>query len=462
MSHDRVLQEVTTVTIELLLHEPFFGHFLTGLIKEVNPQAPTLGVRLAGPDSVQLSINPDFWNEVLTEQKYRYGVIKHEILHIALRHLLIADKFKYKQIFNIAADIVVNQYVEPGKLPQGAILLEQFRDFRMAPGQDVGYYYKRLLQEHRKGQGASGGEMLQPSPQDGEGPEHCKGQGASDGPSSSGQGHEKYEEGASDCPSPSGKEPGRGGAGGSSRQRLEELLSGRNEWLQRHDEWHRQMGKLSAAERSNLEQTLDSIIQIAAERTGEREIGNLPGELKSFLKALEARHRPSLDWRRALRLFASSSNRTYLKNTIRRPSKRYGTTPGIKIRRRQRLLVAVDTSGSVSDAEVQRFFSEIYQIWRHGAEVMVVECDTAIKRQYPYRGHAPGFVMGRGGTDFNAPLEFANKHYHPDGIVYFTDGFARMPRVESRYPLMWLITPNGLQEHTGIWDHLPGRKVKMK
>lgn len=432
MSHDRVLQEVATVTIELLLHEPFFGHFLTGLIKEVNPRTPTLGVRLAGPDSVQLSINPDFWAEVLTEQKYRYGVIKHEILHIALRHLLIADKFKYKQIFNIAADIVVNQYVEPGKLPQGAILLEQFRDFRMAPGQDVGYYYKRLLRECRKGQGASG------------------------------QGHEEYGEGASDCPSPSGKEPGRGGAGGSSHQRLEELLSGRNEWLQRHDEWHRQIGKLSAAERSNLGQTLDSIIQIAAERTGEREIGNLPGELKSFLKALEACHRPSLDWRRALRLFASSSNRTYLKNTIRRPSKRYGATPGIKIRRRQRLLVAVDTSGSVSDAEVQRFFSEIYQIWRHGAEVMVVECDTEIKRQYPYRGHAPGFVMGRGGTDFNAPLEFANKHYHPDGIVYFTDGFARMPRVESRYPLMWLITPNGLQEHTGIWDHLPGRKVKMK
>ena len=414
MSFERILKEVTSVTIELLLQEPFFGHFLTGLIKEVNPHVPTLGVRLDGPDAVQLSINPEFWDKELARKEYRYGVIKHEILHIALRHILMVDRFSHKQLFNIAADIVVNQYVDKGQLPEGAILLEQFRDFKMDPGQDVGYYYKRLLAEHRKGNtgGSSGGE--------------------------------------------------RGAGGNPSSQRLAELLSGENEWLQRHDEWHRQMANLSAAERSNLEQKIDSIIHSASERVGEREIGKLPGELKSYLKTIEGRHKPSLDWRRALRLFASSSNRTFLKNTIRRPSKRYGTTPGIKIRHKQRLLVAVDTSGSVSDPEVQRFFSEIYQIWRHGAEVMVVECDTAIKRQYPYRGHSPDFVMGRGGTDFNAPLEFANKHFHPDGIVYFTDGYALAPRVESRYPVMWLITPNGLPEHTGIWDQLPGRKVKMR
>ena len=426
MSFERILKEVTSVTIELLLQEPFFGHFLTGLIKEVNPQVPTLGVRLAGPDAVQLSINPEFWDNELKGAGYRYGVIKHEILHIALRHILMVDKFSHKQIFNIAADIVVNQYVDHNQLPKGAILLEQFRDFSMAPGQDVGYYYKRLLREHRKGDEGGQGE----------------GQGNSSGPS--------LEELL-----------GRGKPGGSGSQRLKELLSGEDEWLQRHDEWHRQMAALSAAERSNLEQTLDSIIHTVSERVGEREVGKLPGELKSYLKTIEGRHKPSLDWRRALRLFASSSNRTFLKNTIRRPSKRYGTTPGIKIRHKQRLLVAVDTSGSVSDPEVQRFFSEIYQIWRHGAEVMVVECDTAIKRQYPYRGHSPDFVMGRGGTDFNAPLEFAKKHFHPDGIVYFTDGYAPTPRVESRYPVMWLITPNGLPEHTGIWDQLPGRKVKM-
>jgi len=441
MSFERVLREVTSVTIELLLKEPFFGHLLTGLAKEVNPQVPTMGVRLAGPDSVQLSINQEYWDTRLTDEEHRYGLVKHEVLHIALRHILMAGKFRHKQIFNIAADIVVNQYIAPNQLPQGAILLEQFRDFNMAPDQDVGYYYKRLLKEHRKG-----GD----TPEKGSMPQKGGVSGACE------------HGGGSDPDGQEGLPGGRSKPGGPGAERLEELLSGENEWLKRHDDWHRQMAKCSAADCSNLEQNLDSIVQIALERVGERNIGKLPGQLKSYLKTIEERYKPALDWRRALRLFASSSNRTYLKNTIRRPSKRYGTTPGIKIRRKQRLLVAVDTSGSVSDAEVQRFFSEIYQIWRHGAEVMVVECDTAIKRQYLYRGHAPDFVMGRGGTDFNAPLDFANKHFHPDGIVYFTDGYAPVPRVESRYPVMWLVTPNGIQEHTGIWDWLPGKKVKMR
>ncbi|MCO6482293.1 MAG: hypothetical protein J5I62_05820, partial [Flavobacteriales bacterium] len=63
-----------------------------------------------------MSINPGFWDKDLTDETYRYGGIKHEILHIALRHILMVDKFAHKQIFNIAADIVVNQYVSPDQL----------------------------------------------------------------------------------------------------------------------------------------------------------------------------------------------------------------------------------------------------------------------------------------------------------------------------------------------------------
>ncbi len=403
MAIKSVLEEVSGTTIELLLEEPFFGHFLTGLIKEVTPQVPTLGVRLAGPDAVQLCINESFWKEELTQPQHRYGVIKHEILHIALQHILMVDKFAHRQIFNIAADIVVNQYVGPRRLPEGAVLLKQFEGFDMKPHQDVGYYYRRLLEEHRRTKGASS--------------------------------------------------PGQ--------QRLDELIQEGSEWLSRHDNWQ-QISRMSAAERRNLEQAVESSIHTAAQRVGSQEVGKLPGDLKALLKKLEGRLQPSVDWRRALRLFAASSNKTALKNTIRRPSKRYGTTPGIKIRRKQKLLVAMDTSGSVQDKDIERFFSELYQIWRHGAEVMVVECDTQIKRQYQYRGHSPEFVLGRGGTDFNAPLRFANKDYHPDGIIYFTDGYAEVPKVESRYPLMWLITPGGLKEHAGIWDELPGRKVKME
>lgn len=411
---ERILLEVSKTAIGFILKEPFYGHFLTGLAKEVTAAVPTMAVALSGNKLFKLCINARFWSEELTNEQHRYGVVKHEILHLALGHLLAAPKFQNRTLFNIAADIVVNQYIEREQLPQGAILLEQFRDLKLEPNQDIGYYYRRLMQAAREG-------------------------------------------GGSDQPEP-------GGGNASGMERLRELLERGNgdSWLGRHEQWQKQARQLSAAEQSNLEQVRESMIHTTVQRLQNRDFGSLPGELQSYLRNITERKASSVDWRRALRLFAASSSRTHIKNTIRRPSKRYGTTPGIKIQRKQKLLVAIDTSGSVPDQDIQLFFSEIYQIWRHGAEVLVVECDTEIKRQYPYRGLTPDFIMGRGGTDFNAPLQFANRHFLPDAIIYFTDGYAAAPRVESRRPVLWMVTPGGLKEGEGIWDALPGRKVKMK
>ncbi len=160
-----------------------------------------------------------------------------------------------------------------------------------------------------------------------------------------------------------------------------------------------------------------------------------------------------------LRIFTASSSRTRLRNTIRRPSKRYGTTPGIKIQAKQKILVAVDTSGSVNQNELKEFFGELYYIWKQGAEIYVVECDTIIHNHYLYKGTPPEVVSGRGGTNFDAPIVFANEEYMPDAIVYFTDGYAPAPTVVSRRPILWMVTHQGIDYES--WDFLPGRKVKM-
>ena len=68
-------------------------------------------------------------------------------------------------------------------------------------------------------------------------------------------------------------------------------------------------------------------------------------------------------------------------------------------------------------------------------------------------------VHGRGGTCFDEPIKFANEKYQPDATIYFTDGFAPEPTVKSRKPILWMITPKGIEEEN--WDYLPGRKVKM-
>jgi predicted metal-dependent peptidase len=80
-----------------------------------------------------------------------------------------------------------------------------------------------------------------------------------------------------------------------------------------------------------------------------------------------AEHKASLDWHRALRLFASTASATWLKDTLHRRSKCYGTVPGFRIKPRRRLAVALDTSASIGGPELAAFVGEMRHIWRAGA-----------------------------------------------------------------------------------------------
>ena len=167
--------------------------------------------------------------------------------------------------------------------------------------------------------------------------------------------------------------------------------------------------------------------------------------------------KPPLNWRSALRLFVSSSGGNRLKNTIHRPSRRYGISPGIKIGRNKKLLVAIDTSGSVNQKRLNLFFREVHHLWKLGHEISVLECDAAIQRKYFYRGRLPEMVWGRGGTLYEAPIQLANEQIQPDGLLYFTDGYGPVPKLKSRMPLLWIIASQRMEE--GPWDSLPGRKI---
>ncbi|UZR96891.1 vWA domain-containing protein [Chondrinema litorale] len=415
-----ILSEVSKTSIQLILKEPFYGHFFTGMLKEVTEQIPTAAVSLVNKQMVKLLVNPNFWKE-LSDTEKRYGLIKHELLHIVLKHLFSMKEFSNKRLYNIAADIVVNQYISKHQLPEGGITLERFwyleekYQITLERDKDAGYYY-HLLKKILDGNSPVKKDL---SVND----ENGKGK-----------------------PDPITEDD-------LSKTDLEEL------W--RHETW-KEVEELTEAEQKVLNRSINEIIVQTVDRIKHKDkgIGNLPAGLQQYLDALLESLKPNVNWRRVLRLFSATSNRTFLKNTIQRPSKRYGVTPGIKVKRKQKMLIAIDTSGSVSIPELQEFFGEIYHIWRQGAEIYVVECDAAIRNHYPYRGKPPEIVSGRGGTHFNAPVVFANEKYRPDAIVYFTDGFAAAPTVKSRCPILWMISQNGIEENK--WEFLPGRKVKMQ
>ena len=126
------------------------------------------------------------------------------------------------------------------------------------------------------------------------------------------------------------------------------------------------------------------------------------------------------------------------------------------------IMIAIDTSGSIEQDSLSLFFKELFHIWRNGAEVMVVECDFTIRRKYLYKGQVVQYALGKGGTNFNPPLQYANEEYMPDALIYFTDGHAPPPKIKSRSPILWIVSPDGITLDSERWKRLPGRKVKME
>jgi predicted metal-dependent peptidase len=412
-----ILEDVSRATSSLILEEPFYGHFFVGIIKEVHERIQTMAIGPSG-HHVKLHINPIFWKTQLLSEKLRMGLVKHEILHVVFKHIFRGKDYAQKDIFNIACDLVVNQYIKVDWLPVNRIHLGLFPGIGLEPERDADEYYRKLCRLK----------------------ENCEQLG-------------EGEEGGTGKANPAEKE---------AWENLKRVLGEGDEWQERHGLWV-DLEQLPAAMRELLEDQINAAITQSLEksRRDSREWGKLPAGLRHHLQEFENSLKPVVNWRRLLRIFSESSSRTYVRSTLKRPSKRYGTTPGIKVRKRQKLLVALDTSGSISEDDLAAFFSEIYHIWKQGAEVMVVECDTQIVARYPYRGLVPAAIHGRGGTNFDAPIAWANAHYQPDALIYFTDGFGPLPSVPARMPILWLLSQAGSVAGPEHIQTFPGMKVRM-
>ncbi|MFK7796243.1 MAG: VWA-like domain-containing protein [Aureispira sp.] len=435
MSHQRILDEVAKTSIQLMLKETFYGHFFTSILKDVSERTASIATTLGSNNMIKLIVNPNYWDKILkvpndekATKALRYGAIKHQILHIVFKHALRFPEFGNKKLFGIASDLAANQYIQSDQLTEDAIKMEDFPEFELMRGKSIDYYYKRLAEElENMQQDDRGGAAPSDDPESTE--------------SAAGSGEQQEQ------------------SFNQAQQHLKDLLESEdNQHLDQHKFWD-EFEKLSSAEQKMIDAAINESIVNSVSRIKSKEYGNLPAGLQEYINLLVESLKPNVNWRRILRIFTASSSRTRLKNTIRRPSKRYGTNPGIKIQAKQKLLIAIDTSGSVNKNELKEFFGELYYIWKQGAEIYVVECDTEIHNHYAYKGLPPEVISGRGGTDFNAPLIFANEEYFPDAIIYFTDGYASTPEVVSRKPILWMITGQGIEEDS--WDFLPGRKVKM-
>ncbi len=408
----QTLDEISRASFALLLKEPFFAHVLAGMPREVSDRTATAAVAWDG-QQVRLIVNPEFFNEGLTAPQ-RVAVLKHEILHVVFRHLF-RGKDRDHEIDNLAADLVVNQLVAPLKLPRGAVTLDTFPDLKLEPNQTVEQYYAILIDLYRQmcRAGFAGGtnsEEDQNGTRAGGASENSEGVKADEG------------EWADSTSAP------------QSARAIATFLGDRSRgdhglWTVDDGGQTMTAGRYAAG----------NLLLRARERMPPHQWGTMPAALISQLELILAERQPKIDWKRTVRIFCASSGRTRIRHTVKRISKRYGTRPGIKVQRLQRLLVAVDTSGSIGQGMLEEFFTEVHGTWKVGATVVIVECDAAVQQSYDYRGKPPKAVKGGGGTEFEPVFQWMRKQRPFDGVLYLTDGVGPAPVSRPNCKLLWIL-----------------------
>ncbi len=101
------------------------------------------------------------------------------------------------------------------------------------------------------------------------------------------------------------------------------------------------------------------------------------------------------------------------------------------------LVVAIDTCGSIKDAEMQEFIDEIDALkGQVRARVTLLPCDVGLCEGAPFRFEPweqfarPREINGGGGTSFTPGLRVGRRAgLQPDLLVYFTDADGRLPQV---------------------------------
>lgn len=407
------------------MQEPYYGTVLSSMDRVVEPKLDTLGVARSG-SIFKLGYNPDYIKTV--EPRLMSTLLKHEVLHVAFCHFSLwgdtsMDTPEIHHLRNIAEDLEINSYLDHRCVKELKGVIPS--DFGFPEQLGAREYFRRLMQkkdEHDKQQQQ---QKKQQSSRNGQGndPASSKNQASknADGDQNDQQGNDGQD------------------SGGSGQQKQGNGFLGDKNTLDDHSMWP---SKMNETEKQELESTVESIIQMAAE-TVQKSCSSIPGEMQVRLDKIRQRKpKPVCDWRRHLRRCLGNEYSELLKKSMKRQSRRFPDAAGNRHQRKSHILVAIDTSGSVSMPEYNEFMGQIKTI-SEKATFHVVECDTRIRREYDFRGTIPQELSGGGGTDFRPPIDlFKKDHKKYDALVYFTDGGAPIPSNTPKETL-WVISSCG-------------------
>lgn len=434
---------IETAFKRLLIKDPFYGLFALGLPKRETRTVPTLEVGRKGIYT-EMRINPDYWNMYTDDEQI--ALLKHELGHICFQHMFLNDSFADHKTFNLAADLEVNSYID--SLPKTAYFA---KDFGLNNGLGSKKYYEFLTQQHS----SQGYNPIQP-PQNSDQPEDEEEDENEDNQQQEQQEEQEEQQEQKQKPqnNKSEEEKRQEEEDEEKEGQFPDYLPQGKDPVGGHSSW-KEFQELPEAAQQLIQNNIETLVQNVAEQV-ERQCGKIPGEFKELVEKLREKKPEIFNWKAYFRRILGTIYDINIKSTRRKESKRFEGAAGIKHKKKVSILVAVDTSGSVATKELQEFFNEIDYIFKAGARITLVECDTQINSVVEYDGKNIPEIKGRGGTDFNAPIDYYIKHKKEyASLIYFTDGYCSLPDKRPS-EVVWVITSSGQhQEYPGKVLYIP-------
>lgn len=380
-------EQIVKAKIDLQRKAPFFAHLVMNMNIAEDTSVPSMGVDFKG----NAFYNPE-WVSTLSQEQTQ-GVLCHEVMHVALTHLLRLGK-KDAMTWNIACDMLINYMIlqEGFSLPEGVLIpngsvytlpVEGKPDIVIdVTGKVAEEVYEELQQQLPQCKCSC----------------HSEGCSSEKDSSNSGDGDgDESEEGNCGCGCPS--------YGFDS---------------------HEYGDKVSETEKQAIEKEWKGKLVDAA--TAAKARGKLPANMERLIDGLL---NPKLNWKAILYQYITKD--ILYNHTYRKPGKRSYVT-GVympsEIKENLEITVTVDTSGSISTDEFTEFMSEVSGIANAFEQIKmkILFWDTKVRSEHEVnRGNKNKLselpIIGGGGTYMSCLGAYFKGKQPPQIMIHLTDGY---------------------------------------
>lgn len=432
-------EQISNICVKWQVDSPFFAEFLLRFTYREEENTPTAGVAPLG-NKICFFYNKKFiekLNPIETE-----GLCVHEIMHIINK---FHDRLGSRDIklFNIAQDACINELVEDTTIaerrpviPKGGVKIKDVEEMGFK-GEHISEIVYDFLEKNSPkiyvvSSGGQGGDMDGECPVCGGGgkqddKDQEEGEGSGSGDDKEGEEKDGKSNGGS---APKGKKPHDPNCPLCGNNKGKKIL--------RTTDDHRKQKPLSEIEKIMVQEVIDN----AKTRSWGSISGNMQGTIKELIKTVP------IPWQKKLAMMMSrhvNEPGSVYENSWSKRNRRSLPLPGIK-KMSKRIVVTVDTSGSVGDDDIQKFFGQIEKIVKNYSSMTLVQWDTEVKSTEPYTKGAwkKIKISGRGGTDPQALYDhIKNNLKHTSLIVNFTDGYFEWTHLKHYdIPTIWAVVNN--------------------